>query len=381
MIRQLIRAGYLLLLCGLSACAPPCLWEGESCLAINILGDGVLQEAQVSLRLNEGKTAPPGTLPGEIHLPRTVTLTLPAGVSRSDVTGIGLCASASGLSGRYVGAADVRWPADTKAEISLALEWHMGAACAPRTGQPAEPRFQHQTTPLASLAPLGGAVLGDFFDAGRRDLALVRTADRELTVLAAQGDGTFGAGTKYQDNRLPDKLLAADVSGDGRADVIGPSRGQGIVLEFIRAGATSDVPFSRRVSFTEQGSAPSDVALCDLDRDGKPELILSNTNQTAPSEVIVVPSDGTPMRRYSSNGISAEAVAAADLNGDGWCDVLVANRVSGETQLLVNDGRGMLLTGPKIAQCTGPVALEVSDVNGNYTCGHEENYSPNCKVG
>lgn len=92
-----------------------------------------------------------------------------------------------------------------------------------------------------AVAGLYGAVTGDFDGDGTVDLAAHRAADGALTVLWGQPDGSFVTGALHRGVGLP--LLAADLDGDGRDDLV--SRAPGGELK-VRLSGRSFAPVAAR---------------------------------------------------------------------------------------------------------------------------------------
>jgi hypothetical protein len=80
--------------------------------------------------------------------------------------------------------------------------------------------FQTKTTPVANSP--GALVAGDFNGDGRTDLAFVDyySSTNDVTVLLGQGDGTFQTETvSLPPGQYPSALVAGDFTGDGRTDL------------------------------------------------------------------------------------------------------------------------------------------------------------------
>jgi FG-GAP repeat. len=86
--------------------------------------------------------------------------------------------------------------------------------------------------------------------------------------------------------------------------------------------------------------APS-VAVADLNRDGKPDLVTANISSVS---VLLGKGDGTfqPGMVYANGDGDTYSVAVADLNRDGKPDVVTANGFiddySGSVSVLLNTG-------------------------------------------
>ncbi len=177
-----------------------------------------------------------------------------------------------------------------------------------------------------------------------------------ITVLLARGDGSFGDPVIYDtgfNNSVGDVALA-DVSGDGRLDVVASvpdTFGQGSTIRLYRN--QGDGSLAAPQTFTT-GPGPEGVALGDLNGDARPDVVVANADRFDLGDTLSVllhnGLDGAdagflPKTDYFA-GQAVAKLALGDLDGDGDLDVVVgretgALRDRGEAVLL-NDGSGGL---------------------------------------
>jgi hypothetical protein len=100
-------------------------------------------------------------------------------------------------------------------------------------------------------------------------------------------------------------------------------------LRFSAAGA-----FAPAVNYPA-GSFPGSVVASDLDGDGRPDLVCGDVNSDDRLSVLVNLGDGTfgPLVNYTA-GSAPISLAAADCNGDGRADLAVAN-VNGDNVTVI----------------------------------------------
>ena len=112
------------------------------------------------------------------------------------------------------------------------------------------------------------------------------------------------------------------------------------------------------------GTAPHAVAAGDINGDGWLDLIGANTGDDAVTVLLNDRQGGFVSAAHWSVGAYPSAVVVGDLNNDGRLDLATANSVDGTVTVLTNSGAGF---GPTviIPVGVGPRSLAVGDVNGD----------------
>ena len=198
-----------------------------------------------------------------------------------------------------------------------------------------------------------------------------------VAVLLGNGDGTFQAPVTYT------------LGANGATSVaVAPLRGTGQPLDLVVAtGSVSgglagvllgngDGTFQPEVTYGSGGFSPLAVAVGDVNGDTKPDLVVANCNCGGTGNVGVLLGNGDGTFRtavaYDSGGIFPDAVAIADVNGDGKPDVLVANSSTsltvgqGNVGVLLGNGDGTFQTAvPYASGAFGAASVAVADVNGD----------------
>jgi hypothetical protein len=204
---------------------------------------------------------------------------------------------------------------------------------------------------------------------GRVDLVSANYSDNTLTVLTNNGSGDFGSNATYAVGSQPDSVLAADVNGDGYVDLIcanNTSQGSSGTLTVLTNDGSGSFVIASSPSV---GQNPHSVVAADVNGDGYVDLVCGNLNGT----LTVLTNDGSGHFTLSSSpsvgrgdsGDYVYSVAAVDVNGDGKVDLISADFDDDELTVLTNNGSGgfVLSSSPGVPYLPGSVTA--ADVNGD----------------
>ena len=131
----------------------------------------------------------------------------------------------------------------------------------------------------------------------------------------------------------PFSVVAADVNGDGKVDLISANYNSAGTLTVLTNNGSGGFGFNASLTV---GSAPASVVAADVNGDGKLDLISANAG---PSTLTVLTNNGSG--GFGSNatlnvGSEPFFVVAADVNGDGKVDLISANNGAGTLTVLFN---------------------------------------------
>ena len=162
-------------------------------------------------------------------------------------------------------------------------------------------------------------VAGDFTGDGIPDLFTTKHG-----VQTGNGDGTFIGDRDKPQHASDEDLVAADVNGDGKLDVVGANRQNQTIS--IRLGDGN-----RDFALTEvhAGGYPVTVRVADVNGDARPDVIAAGTEedqQTYTLRLLVQRPDGTfePSVIIHRDG-SVFALAVADFDANGTADLVVTD--------------------------------------------------------
>ncbi len=253
----------------------------------------------------------------------------------------------------------------------------MGGGGAARTFTPSFAAQQTFATGAGPESVRSADLNGD----GKPDLIVVNESDDTVSVLlntTAPGASTptFGAQHTFATGAIPVSVTVTDVNGDGLPDLIVANNTDGtvsVLLNTTTPGATTPT-FATQHAFTT-GSHPVLVTTADVNGDGKPDLIVANQNDNTVSVLLntTVPPAATPSfgtQHTFATGTSPSWVTAADINGDGKPDLIVANLNSNTVSVLLNTTAPGAATPGFVAQQTFavgnfPLSVTAADVNGD----------------
>jgi hypothetical protein len=177
-----------------------------------------------------------------------------------------------------------------------------------------------------NLPRLGQAVaVADVNRDGIPDVVVTNYASNDVSVLLGRGDGTFAPQRRFDATVGPFALAVGDVNGDGIPDlvVVGSTGSHGkIAVLRGRGNGTFLHPLLSDNPLTDENPQAS-VQIADLNGDGRLDLLLASWADPD-THVLLGQGDGT-FQAGPNIPVPASALAVADLNKDGIPDVVEAD--------------------------------------------------------
>ena len=156
------------------------------------------------------------------------------------------------------------------------------------------------------------------------------------------------------------------MNGDGKIDLISANSSDGYTngntLTVLTNNGTGGYVFS---SSPVVGAAPYSVAAADVNGDGWVDLISANNGTNTLSVLTNNRSGGFVLAATITVGNNPISVTAADVNGDGKVDLISANEIGGTLSVLTNSGSGSFVTAGTYYVGGLPLSVTAADVNGD----------------
>jgi hypothetical protein len=221
----------------------------------------------------------------------------------------------------------------------------------------------------------------DFNGDGKPDIVVANHDENDVSVLfdtTEPGAATpsFATQQTFAVGNAPSAVATTDFNGDGKPDIVVANHGEDTVSVLLNTTA----PGAATPSFAAQqefgtDEHPSSVKAADLNGDGKPDLLVANEGSDSASMLFntTAPGASTPSFAPSHSfeaGNAPSSVATADLNGDGVPDLLLSNEGDDTTSVLLNTtepgaGTPSFSGQQTFATGSGPTSVTTADLNGD----------------
>jgi hypothetical protein len=245
---------------------------------------------------------------------------------------------------------------------------------------PFVPDFEGAAGLSTGLAPLS-ITYGDLDGDGRPDIAVVNNGDNNISVFrntSTLGHISFDTAVNFGNIQIPGPLLIDDFDHDGKLDmaVVGQpldvSKGYSGIGIFLNTSTPGHLSFKQRVDFYTPTYGIG-LASHDLTGDSLPEIVYCNYPGNTLSFLINTSSPGSlsfDSIPSATVGSYPEGTAIGDLDGDGKPDVVVSNSQDSSIYVLRNTRSGSTLSFQQVlipnvgnASHPDPGRIIISDLN------------------
>jgi len=201
----------------------------------------------------------------------------------------------------------------------------------------------------------------DFNKNGKQDVVVAYATENKVVYFSNQGDGLWSASVLGTVNDAS-AVFAADLNGDGRIDVVAASETDNQVHWFKNnVGGWTHYTVTDAII-----SAPRSLFVADINGDNKPDIIAAgDAIAYLENQITNVQSNGWTVNAVSYSGNPVDSVFAADLDNNGFTDLVLASSTGDLVWLNNTSGSGTAFTSNVIATATGSVQVFCTDIDGD----------------
>ncbi len=226
----------------------------------------------------------------------------------------------------------------------------------------------------ATNADIYHAISGDVDNDGKVDIVTANYNSNTVSVFrntSSLSSISYASKVDFSTGLNPSFVALADVDGNGMVDIIVTNNTSNTVSIFRNLTTTGVISFAAKQDFAT-GNGPNSIAVGDLNRDGKPDLIIGNVytntisifanNSTLGSINMTTKNDLS-----IGSSVSVNFVAIGDLDIDGMGDIVVGTSSTVSVFRNTSPSGGMITLAAGIDLVTGisTSAIAVGDTDGD----------------
>jgi uncharacterized protein YjdB len=214
---------------------------------------------------------------------------------------------------------------------------------------------------------------GDLDGDGKPDMVVANIGADNVTILRNTGSAgtvSFVAAFDLTAGNEPRGVAIGDVDGDGKLDLAIANTGNNTISLFRNTSTVGTISFAARINVAA-GSYPYYLAIGDIDRDGRSDLVVANYASNAVGVLRNTGNVGSisfAARVGFATGDSPCSIAIGDLDGDTKPDLAVVNIISSSLSILRNTssaGSVSFATRVDLVTEDEPNHVVIGDINGD----------------
>ncbi len=221
--------------------------------------------------------------------------------------------------------------------------------------------------PVGAGSTPNAVVVADVNEDGRLDIVTANYGTNSVGVLLGAAGGSFAPANTYGVGAAsgPYGVAVGDVDNDGHPDIVSANYGSHTVGVLVGLGGGGFAPVS--TYSTGAKSYPSSVVIADLDHDGRPDLATASYGAHAVGLLRGLASGGFQAfaNRLFTTSSRPTDISLADINRDGWPDLVTSNDDSNSVGVLTSSGSGNFFDSTYATGAMGPLGVAVGDVTGD----------------
>jgi hypothetical protein len=215
---------------------------------------------------------------------------------------------------------------------------------------------------------------GDLDGDGKPDMVVANTGANTISIFlntSTPGSVSFAPKIDLVTGKSPHRICIADISGDGKPEILVTNYDDGSVSIFRNNSAPGSFSFSAKTDIAT-GANPESLAVGDLDGNGTADLVVTNSGGT--SITVFTNKAGSGGGTDYSNpttigyGGTPMGITLGDLDGDGKPDIIVSNIMSNNLSVFRNTGGGGILSfalNINYPAFLSPQQISVADLDGD----------------